>query len=170
MPAASLRTRLERLRSGLRHPERVLPLLGAALVLGLLCSLGCSSVRPPRGVKPVTVTMVCTGYCNCQACCGWERSWWRLGMPVYSSGPLEGERKIVGQTASGRMTRYGTAAVDRSRYPFGTVFKVPGYGYARAEDVGGAIKGNAIDLWFPSHEEALEWGRKILKVQVWKVP
>lgn len=170
MPAGSLRTRLAAIADLARHPKRVWPLIGAALVLFLSCTFGCSSIRPPRGVKPVTVTMVCTGYCNCQACCGWERSWWRLGMPVYASGPLEGQRKIVGQTASGRQARYGTAAVDRTRYPFGTVFKVPGYGYARAEDVGGAIKGNAIDLWFPSHEAALKWGRKTLKVQVWTVP
>ncbi len=114
--------------------------------------------------------MVCTGYCNCQTCCGWERSWLRLGTPVYAYGPNKGERKIVGQTASGSMARYGTAAVDCSKYAFGTVFHVPGYGYARAEDVGGAIKGEHLDLWFPTHEAARQWGRKTLRVRVWKTP
>ncbi len=136
----------------------------------LLCALlaGCSGIRPPRGVEPVTVRLLTTGYCDCGACCGWERSWLRLGAPVYSSGPLKGQRKEVGVTASGSRTRWGVAAVDKSVFPFGTVFHIPGYGYARAEDVGGAIKGNHIDLWFPSHAAAKQWGRKTLNVQVWR--
>lgn len=138
-----------------------------APALGLLLA-GCTGIRPPRGVAPVEVKMVVTGYCDCGECCGWERSWLRLGAPVYSSGPLKGTRKQVGITASGTETRVGTAAVDRSRFPFGTVFEVPGYGYARAEDVGGAIKGAHIDLWFPSHAAARRWGRKTLTVKVWR--
>lgn len=137
-------------------------------LLVLLAAVGCSGIRPPRGVKPTSVRMTVTGYCDCGDCCGWERSWLRLGAPVYSSGPNKGKRKAVGITASGSETRHGTAAVDRRLFPFGTVFKVPGYGYARAEDVGGAIKGNHIDLWFPSHEAALRWGRRTLTVEVWK--
>ena len=73
----------------------------------------------------------------------------------------------VGVTATGTETRHGVAAVDKARFPYGTVFRVPGYGYARAEDAGGAIKGNHIDLWFPSHRAALDWGRRTLNVQVW---
>ena len=114
--------------------------------------------------------MTVTGYCDCGACCGWERSWLRLGRPVYSSGPNKGEPKAVGVTASGTETRHGTAAVDRARYPFGTVFHVPGYGYARAEDTGGAIKGDSLDLWFPTHEAAKRWGRRTLQVKVWRQP
>lgn len=140
-------------------------LLGAALAM--LC--GCTGgIRPPAGVSPEVVEFVVTGYCDCGKCCGWERSWLQFGAPVYSSGPLKGQRKAVGVTASGTETRMGTAAVDRRRYPFGTVFEVPGYGFAQAEDVGGAIKGNAIDLWFPSHEAARRWGRRRLKVKVWR--
>ncbi len=37
---------------------------------------------------------------------------------------------------------------------------VPGYGWGRVEDKGGAIKGEArLDLFFHSHEAALQWGR-----------
>lgn len=129
---------------------------------------GCNSIRPPRGVKPVTETIVVTGYCDCGSCCGWERSWLRLGTPVYSYGPMKGKPKQVGITSTGTETRHGTAAVDKTRYPYGTVFYVPGYGYARGEDAGGAIKGAHIDLWFPSHKAALKWGRRTLKVKVWK--
>jgi 3D (Asp-Asp-Asp) domain-containing protein len=128
---------------------------------------GCG-IRPPKGVKPTEETIVVTGYCDCGKCCGWERSWLRLGMPVYSSGAQKGQRKRVGITATGSETRHGTAAVDRTRYPYGTVFYVPGYGYARGEDCGSAIKNAHIDLWFPSHEAALQWGRKTLKVKVWR--
>ena len=139
-------------------------------LFSVLCSLallGCSGIRPPDDVDPIKVRMTVTGYCDCGDCCGWERSWLRLGTPVYSSGPNKGKPKEVGITATGTETRHGTAAVDRRRWAFGTVFHVPGYGYARAEDTGGAIKGNHIDLWFPSHDAALRWGRRTLTVTVW---
>ncbi len=135
------------------------------LTLGLL--VGCSGIRPPKGVKSKMVRMTVTGYCDCGECCGWERSWWRLGMPVYSSGPNEGKRKEIGITATGSETHHGTAAVDKRVFPYGTIFYVPGYGYARGEDAGGAIKGNHIDLWFASHAAAKRWGRKVLNVEVW---
>ena len=151
-------------RSVLCSPFSVLCILGGA-ALPLL--LGCSGIRPPDDVDPIKVRMTVTGYCDCGDCCGWERSWLRLGTPVYSSGPNKGKPKEVGITATGTETRHGTAAVDRRRFPYGTVFHVPGYGYARAEDTGGAIKGNHIDLWFPSHDAALRWGRRTLTVTVW---
>lgn len=147
------------------------PSLG--LLLPLMCSLlflctSCNTIRPPRGVSPTTELIEVTGYCDCGQCCGWERSWLRLGMPVYTYGPNKGKYKEVGITSTGSETRHGTAAVDPKRYPYGTIFYVPGYGYARGEDAGGAIKGAHIDLWFPSHQAALQWGRKKLKVTVWK--
>lgn len=137
----------------------------------LLCCMivGCSGIEPPKGVKPTYEIIEVTGYCDCGDCCGWERSWLRLGTPVYNYGPNKGKPKEVGITSTGVETRYGTAAVDPRRYPYGTVFYVPGYGYAKGEDAGGAIKGAHIDLWFPSHEAALKWGRKKVKVKVWKV-
>ena len=134
--------------------------------LGVLCA-GCGGIRPPRGVEPQELTLLTTGYCDCGICCSWERSWLRLGAPVYASGPLKGQRKAVGVTATGTHTRHGTAAVDRTRFPYGTIFEVPGYGYARGEDAGGAIKGDHIDLWFPSHQAAKNWGKRRLRVRVW---
>lgn len=114
------------------------------------------------------MTMEVTAYCNCGKCCSWERSWFGLGPPVFSSGANKGKRKEIGVTASGTKARYGTIAADTSVLPFGTVIEVPGYGYGRVEDRGGAIKGSRLDLWFPSHEAALKWGRKKIKVRVWK--
>ena len=138
----------------------------AALTLCALCA-GCGGIRPPRGVEAQEREVVVTGYCDCGQCCGWERSWLRLGAPIYASGPLKGQRKAVGVTASGGRTRHGTAAVDRKRFAFGTIFEVPGYGYARAEDVGGAIQGDHIDLWFPSHQAAKNWGKRRLRIRFW---
>ena len=51
---------------------------------------------------------------------------------------------------------------------FGTVMEIPGYGYGVVEDRGGAIKGQKVDIFFPKHKEAINWGRKKLKVKVWK--
>ncbi len=61
----------------------------------------------------------------------------------------------------------GTIAADTKYYPFGTRMYVPGYGWGVVEDRGGAIKGaHRIDLFFKSHTEALEWGRRKVKVQI----
>lgn len=66
------------------------------------------------------------------------------------------------------MADEGTIAADTRYYPFGTRMYVPGYGWGRVEDRGGAIKGsNRIDLYFKSHQEALEWGRKRLRVEIY---
>jgi 3D (Asp-Asp-Asp) domain-containing protein len=134
----------------------------------LLLLTSCSTIKPPPNTTPYYEVIEVTGYCDCGKCCGWERSWLRLGTPVYSYGALKGQPKEVGVTSTGTRTRHGTAAVDPKRYPYGTVFYIPGYGYAKGEDAGGAIKGAHIDLWFPSHEAALKWGRKKMKVKVWK--
>lgn len=64
-----------------------------------------------------------------------------------------------GITASGtQVTPYQTAAVDTSVIPFGTKLYIEGVGYRIAEDRGGAVKGNKIDLAVTTHEEALNLG------------
>ena len=123
---------------------------------------------PPAHVRPVERVLLATGYCRCGECCGWRRTWW--GRPVYAYGPNKGERKRVGITASGVGARPGTIAADTTRYPFGTVMYVPGYGYGRVEDRGARIKGEHIDLYFLSHRRAQEWGKQRLKVKVWFPP
>ncbi len=148
-----------------------LPAVLAGLMLPLLVWWsGCLSdrVRPPRGRQPVVMAMEVTGYCNCGLCCSWERSWLGLGSAVVSSGPNKGKPKAVGITASGMRAQYGTIAADTAVLPFGTVVYVPGYGYGRVEDRGGDIKGRRLDLWYPSHGAAQEWGRKRINVRVWR--
>ena len=127
---------------------------------------GCATtIKPPKGVRPVERQMVTTGYCKCGECCNWKRTWY--GKPVIKSGPAKGERKDIGRTASGTKGHKGTIAADTSRYPFGTVMYVPGYGYGRVEDRGSGVNGDHIDLFFNDHKPAMAWGRKTLPVRVW---
>ena len=71
---------------------------------------------------------------------------------------------LRGRTASGLPTGWGIVAVDPSVIPLGTRMTIPGYGEAVAADTGGAVRGATIDLWFPSVELALAWGRKIVTI------
>ena len=57
-------------------------------------------------------------------------------------------------------------AVDPRVIPLGSKVYVDGYGYAIASDTGGAIKGNKIDVFFPSKSDAYRWGRKTVKIKV----
>lgn len=140
--------------------------LAASLIL---LGSGCASIRPPRGARRQSVVIETTGYCACGKCCGWERSWIPPFRPVFSSGPNKGKPKRVGITASGTKAKKGTIAADTRYYPFGTVMKIPGYGYGKVEDRGGAIKGPArIDLFFKTHQQALDWGRRRVRVDAWK--
>ncbi len=99
-------------------------------------------------------TFVVTAYCACEECC--EKS---PDDPWY------------GITATGTKATQGrTIAVDPRVIPYGTVLYFDGHGgnfggYI-AEDCGGSIKGNRIDLYFDSHDEANEWGIKTRDIYI----
>ncbi|MFD5852406.1 LysM peptidoglycan-binding domain-containing protein [Cytobacillus pseudoceanisediminis] len=57
-------------------------------------------------------------------------------------------------------------SVDPNVIPLGTKVHVEGYGNAVAGDTGGAIKGNKIDIFMPSQEDAINFGRKTVKVTI----
>jgi 3D (Asp-Asp-Asp) domain-containing protein len=131
------------------------------LLAGLVLA-GASCVSPPRG-RPVTMTV--TAYCPCGACCSWERNW--LFRPVESAGPNKGRAKAVGVAADGTRAKKGTIAADARYYPFGTAIYVPGYGRGVVHDRGSAIAGpRRLDIFYSSHQRALEWGRRNLTVYV----
>ncbi len=69
-------------------------------------------------------------------------------------------------TASGIYPYRGAVAVDPTVIKLGTRLYVEGYGYAKALDIGSAIKGNRIDLFFDTEKEARKWGRRKVKVYV----
>lgn len=111
-------------------------------------------------VQTGTLTRV-TAYCPCKKCCG-----------KFSDGI----------TASGHKIQQGDKFVAADpNIPFGTVLIIPGYADNKPVPVldrGGVIKGNKIDVFFYeksqdpnltdlewSHQEALNWGVKWLKVK-----
>jgi len=134
-----------------------------------------------------------TGYCGCGQCCGWERGSWKfLKLDFWNRYTTTGKnrgREYSGLTASGTIPQEpnpgllrqpwcilfpwlwfpqdGTLAADTNYYPFGTRFYIPGYGYGVVEDRGSAIQGKHIDLFFKSHNKALDWGNRNMEVKVW---
>ncbi len=59
-------------------------------------------------------------------------------------------------------------AVDPSVIPIGSTVWVEGYGYAKALDTGGAIKGNRIDVFIANKEEGRKWGVRHVRVKILK--
>ena len=69
-------------------------------------------------------------------------------------------------TASGEVAEEGiTIAADWTVLPKGTVVEIDGVGTRIVQDKGGAIKGNRIDIYFLSHQEALEYGRQTVQLR-----
>ena len=75
---------------------------------------------------------------------------------------------LPGSTALGVPVRRGVVAVDPQLIPLGTKLQVPGYGPSLAADVGYAIKGKIIDLWFPSTAKARAWGRRTVTITIYR--
>ncbi len=62
-------------------------------------------------------------------------------------------------------------AADTRVLPFGSMLTVPGYAgdaVVPVLDRGGAIKGQRLDLLFATHEDALQWGVKVIPVTIWE--
>ncbi len=106
-------------------------------------------VKATAGGKWESIEKRVTAYCPCPRCCG-----------EYSDGV----------TACGHKIGPGdTFVAADGRYSFGTEMLIPGYSNSRPVQVldrGGAIKGNRLDVFFATHQEALEWGVKYLEVNV----
>lgn len=75
-----------------------------------------------------------------------------------------------GITYSGLKVRPGIVAVDPKVIPLGTWLYVEGYGEALAADIGGAIKGNRIDLYYESPKDVAKYGKRTVKVYVLDKP
>ena len=87
---------------------------------------------------------------------------------VVITGASAGIGAAVGELLGRRGTRValGTIAVDPSVIPMGSLVYVKGYGWARALDTGGAIRGKFIDVWFPTLGQCYQWGSRPVEVVV----
>jgi len=95
------------------------------------------------------VRMRVTGYCPCEKCCG-----------AFSDGITANNHRIQ----PGDLF----VAADKS-YRFGTEMVIPGYNDGQSVQVmdrGGAIKGNRLDVFFHSHQQAMQWGIQYLDVLI----
>jgi len=116
--------------------------------LGLSSTAATSDSSVSRGSTSrvgKVLTMVATAYDGCYEC---NKPYY--GAPSYIGLPLA----------------RGIVAVDPNVIPMGTRLYVEGYGEAIAADQGNAIKGNRIDLFFDTHQQALNYGMKTVKVTI----
>lgn len=97
-----------------------------------------------------------TAYCSCEKCCGK----WALNRPIDENG-----NEIIYGASGERLTAGVSIAVDSSIIPYGTEVIINGKTYI-AHDTGGAIKGNHIDVYFDSHEEAWNFGLQYAEVSM----
>lgn len=114
--------------------------------------------KPPEEKDYIIMKFEVTAYTL-----GYESTGKRRGHPLY------------GLTASGKKVRPHDKVVAAPKHiPFGTVMEIPGYGRAVVLDRGGAIKYNPktglykLDILMPTVEDALEFGKRILTVKVYK--
>ncbi len=89
-----------------------------------------------------------TAYCPCARCCG---KW---------------ADHITADGTDTRTCADRIVAAPRD-IPFGTILYVEGLGKVVVHDRGGAIRGKRLDLYFPTHQAALEWGR--VTRRVWRL-
>ena len=116
-------------------------------------------IEEPAEPEPILADLgefTITHYCSCPVCCGV----WAKNRPVDENG-----QEIV-LTASGARAEAGrTIAVDPEVIPLGSAVIINGQEYI-AQDTGGAIQGQRIDIYCGSHEEALQLG--VITAEVFK--
>ena len=105
-----------------------------------------------QAIKPVSLgNFKLTAYCSCKLCCGK----WANNRP---NGVVYG--------AIGEELKEGySIAVDPTVIAYRTEVIINGHTY-KAQDCGGAIKGNRIDVYFEDHQTALEFGVQYAEVYV----
>ena len=101
-------------------------------------------------------TFVVTAYCPCSECCG----------EYANDRPIDENGNPIVYTSTGAIAIQGkTIAVDPAVIPYGTEIIIDGQTYT-AQDCGGSIDGNRIDIYFSSHSEAEAFGVKNVEVYI----
>lgn len=108
-----------------------------------------------RTIEPVSLgTFKITGYCSCKICC----NSWSNNRPKDKYG----NDIVVGAIGEELKAGY-SIAVDPETIPYNSKVMINGHIY-EAQDCGGAIKGNRIDIYFSSHQEAINHGVQYAEV------
>lgn len=100
---------------------------------------------------PTTVNFLTTAYCPCEKCCG----------------------KTDGISASNKKCVANHTIAAGNKYPLGTVMYIPELsntqsgGWYEVEDRGGAISNSRLDIFFNTHEEAIQYGVKNVEAYVY---
>lgn len=107
-----------------------------------------------RPIRPVgTMSMLVTAYSPDERSCGkWADGITASGYSVWTNG-------------------MNSVAADTSVLPFGSLVSIPGYDNENVVPVldrGGAIKGKRLDVLYPTHERAMQWGVQRLEVTIWE--
>ena len=100
-----------------------------------------------------------------------------IPIPPQSIEPSRHERTLTMEatayTHTGNLTKSGTqpkagrtVAVDPSIIPLGTRLIINGQAGFVAEDTGGRIHNNKIDIFFDSKEDCIKWGVRELEVLI----
>jgi len=93
---------------------------------------------------------IVTAYCKCSKCCG---------------------KNADGITASGHKIKQGDKFVASSTgYPFNTKVYIEGYSElpVRILDRGKDFADNHFDVYFDDHEKAIAWGKRVVRVKIFK--
>lgn len=114
-------------------------------------------LAPREGQVLRTVKVTATGYTA-----GYESTGKKPGHPQYGI-------TYSGVKVKRDKNKVSTIAADPDVFPLGTILYIPDYGYGVVADIGSAIKGEKIDLFFNTTRQVFsEWGKKDVEVQVIK--
>lgn len=108
-------------------------------------------IQEVENITPIITTLNTSAYCSCEICCG----------------------KTDGKTASGKMATAWHTVAAGDDYPIGTIIYIPALvdkpngGWFVVEDRGGAISNEKLDVFFNTHEEAIQFGRKSLEAYIY---
>lgn len=105
------------------------------------------------------VAVLCLGTCTVSADAAYQ-----LTVEASAYNAYEGDGIAADGTPA---IPYATIAVDPDVIPLGSIVHVPGFGEMRANDTGGAIIGNRIDICMGDNESCFEWGVQTITVTVY---
>lgn len=104
-----------------------------------------TEIETPTEPEKEKQIFLLTAYCPCVKCSG-----------SYGDITATGKRAVEGRTI----------AVDPNVIAYGTTVHIDGIGTRIAEDCGGLVKGNHIDIYFDCHSKAKAFGKRYAEVEI----